>query len=360
MANTAPSAVRVYKRALNEARPFWPHLGALLLIGLLFTPMSLLNPLPLKIIVDCVLGQQPLPWSFFPGHSAFTVAITVVIVLAILNLALRLGEWLCREWVGERMAAAFRIRLFERTLQSTPPGQDACRIQDVAYRIANDAGALPGTALHGIIPVIVALVAVCGTLWVTMMISPTLAAIALATTVPAIMLVHLQQKHIRRRWHSAREEESRTQSIMQEVFSDLRRRGATGERHDELHRYSGACTSTVRARLRAIRRQGLLGTALSLSTAFGSVTILWIGVTQVQTGLLTVGDLVIIIAYVAQLYEPLQQIGTHIASQQQVIASAERAFDILDRPILQPQAETRLDGVRLTDRTRKPALRVAA
>ena len=51
----------VMRKALKVARPCWPHLAVIVLLGLVSTPVTLLAPLPLKIAVDSVLGTRPLP-----------------------------------------------------------------------------------------------------------------------------------------------------------------------------------------------------------------------------------------------------------------------------------------------------------
>jgi ATP-binding cassette subfamily B protein len=57
---TSPFAL--YARAFREARPYWPHLALILALGLGWMPVALLMPLPVKIVVDSVLGGQALPW----------------------------------------------------------------------------------------------------------------------------------------------------------------------------------------------------------------------------------------------------------------------------------------------------------
>ena len=49
------------KRIASEARPYWAHLAGICLLSLLSAPLTLLSPLPLKIAVDSVLGDSPLP-----------------------------------------------------------------------------------------------------------------------------------------------------------------------------------------------------------------------------------------------------------------------------------------------------------
>src|SRR5215212_6408702 len=51
----------VERRVWREVRPHWRHLAGLCLLSLLAPPLALLTPLPLKIAVDSVIGQQPLP-----------------------------------------------------------------------------------------------------------------------------------------------------------------------------------------------------------------------------------------------------------------------------------------------------------
>jgi ATP-binding cassette subfamily B protein len=331
------SAFRIYARALAEARAFWPHLGLILLLGLLGAPIALLNPLPIKIVVDSVLGGAPVPapWSALAplgAEGALALAIGLSLAIAIANLGHRLVEWVFREWVAERLVCGFRARLFERALMIAAPGQDAATTQDHAFRIAADAPALQWTALYGLIPVVVSLASLAGMVWVTASISPPLAAAALGTAVPAVGLIHLTQKWMRGRWHEVRERESAAQAIVQEVLAALRLVVTFGQEGRELARYSTAASDAVGSRIGAIWIQALLGTVLGLSTAAGATTILYLGARGVQAQALSVGDLLLVVAYVAQLYEPLQAIGTHITGQQQAIASAERAFALLDTP----------------------------
>jgi ATP-binding cassette, subfamily B, bacterial len=332
MSSSPVSALRTYARAFREARPYWRHLGLVLAFGLAGAPLALLTPLPLKIVVDSALGHEAVPWPFgLIGAEPLKAAIGLAVALVLLNLAHRLGEWLFREWVGERMVARFRAKLFDRALMVATPGQESAATQDLAFRIMSDAPALQWTAVYGFIPVAVSMVALAGTLWVTTAISPALAATALLTTLPAILLIHLSQKRMRVRWHDVRVRESAAQSVVQEVLGALRLVVTFGQEQREVARYESAYNAAVRTKLRALSAQSALGGALSLSTGIGAVAILWIGVREVQGGLLTIGDLLLVIAYVAQLYEPLQQIGTHITGQQQAIASAERAFALIDR-----------------------------
>ena len=55
------SSFAIYSRVWAQVRPFRIHLLGMLLLGFAAMPLALLAPLPLKIAVDSVLGEHPLP-----------------------------------------------------------------------------------------------------------------------------------------------------------------------------------------------------------------------------------------------------------------------------------------------------------
>jgi ATP-binding cassette subfamily B protein len=61
MTRLPASEFGLHLRLWSRLRPFWPYLGALFLLSLLAAPLALMTPLPVKIVIDSVLGSQPLP-----------------------------------------------------------------------------------------------------------------------------------------------------------------------------------------------------------------------------------------------------------------------------------------------------------
>ena len=50
----------MFRRALADLRPYLWSVVALLLISLTAVPITLITPLPIKLLVDSVLGSLPL------------------------------------------------------------------------------------------------------------------------------------------------------------------------------------------------------------------------------------------------------------------------------------------------------------
>jgi ATP-binding cassette subfamily B protein len=367
----------VYRRALQEVRAYWAVLALILVLGLVWIPVSLLLPLPLKILVDNVLGDHPLaglaawivPGSLAGDAGSLTaVAIGLSIMLAFFGAAHRLGDWLLRESVADRMVHGYRGKLLLHGMRMPDLQHAAGGVLDLGYRINQDAPALQWTAVYGLIPVVISLSTLASTLYVTAAISTKLALLAIVTAVPMIGLMHGWQGRLKAKWHTAKEEESLAQGVVHEVLGALRVVTLFGQERRETARFLDQSGRAVAARHRALRIEGLLAALLTLSTALGTAAILYLGVRDVQAHVLSVGDLLMVMTYIAQLYAPLQAIGTHIMGQQHAMASAERAFAVLDRPLgitdcpgAKPRAhavgDVRLEGVAFAYEGRAPVLR---
>src|SRR5262249_12505713 len=59
--------------------------------------------------------------------------------------------------------------------------------------------------------------------------------------------------------------------------------------------------------------------------------VLVLGVAQVRAGALTLGELLVVMTYLAQLYGPVEAVGRTVATLQGSLASARRAFELLDQ-----------------------------
>jgi ATP-binding cassette, subfamily B, bacterial len=342
MARGMGRTFRLYQRAFMETRRYWAALGAILVVGLLWVPLSLLLPLPLKIVVDGVLAEKPLDGlaaHLVPAALAtsrpflLAAAIGLSVLVGLLGIAYKFGDWLLRETIADRMVHRFRGDLLLHGMKLPVLHHATHGTLDLGYRIIQDAPALQWTAIYGVIPVLVSAVNIGCTLYVTAALSPRLALVGLVTAVPAMALVHLYQQRLKAKWHAAKEHDSAMQAQLNEVLGALRVVTVFRQERREAERFLARSWLSVAARLRAIRTEAILAGVLSLSTVLGTASILYLGVGDVDAGRLSVGDLLLVFTYVGQLYAPLQAIGTHVSGQQHAIASMERVLAVLDQDL---------------------------
>src|SRR6201987_1554669 len=107
--------------AFEDLRPYLRPLVVLLIISLLAVPMTLIFPLPIKLLVDSVLGSQALPWylSVFVGVKvsktlALWLAIGILMTAAVLTYLQNLVNVWYSNKVGNRMTLDVRTRLFRQ------------------------------------------------------------------------------------------------------------------------------------------------------------------------------------------------------------------------------------------------------
>jgi ATP-binding cassette subfamily B protein len=134
---------------------------------------------------------------------------------------------------------------------------------------------------------------------------------------------------VRARSTTVKQLDSSAIAVVQEVLASIRVVKAFGQHEREEKRFVGQSNSRVRNQIKLATVQGWFNLLIGLTIALGSAGVLYVGVGHVHRGILTVGDLLMIIAYIAQMYEPLRLISTRTADLQSWIVSVDRAFDLL-------------------------------
>jgi len=331
--------MQLYWRLVRDARSYWPHIAALLAVDLLATPIALLAPVPLKVAVDSVIGTDPLPGFLNPivpgflggsqqGLLAFAAALLVVI--ALISHLRSLGSSVLRTYAGEKLVLAFRGRLFRHAQRLSLTYHDSAGTADSIYRIQYDASAIQNVAVEGVIPFITAGFTLAGMVYVTARLDWTLAAVALSVSPVLVILTAVYRRRLRTQWRQVKKLESRALRVIQESLTSLRVVKAFGQEDREQERFLDRYGEGVSARIRVLLADGAFSMAVGLTIAAGTAAILYLGVRHVLAGVLTLGTLLLIMAYVAQLYGPLRTIGSKVTSLQRGLAAAERAYGLLD------------------------------
>jgi len=343
------------RRLLAQARPFWWHITGIALLSLLATPAALLAPVPLKIAVDSVIGDLPAPWplsAVLPAGSAGDAALLVFCALLLVAVSLlrqgqSLLEWLLSTWTGERLVLRFRANLFAHVQRLSLAYHDRRGSADSVYRIQYDAPSIQHVIITGLIPLLASLTTLVAIFAVTAAIDPQLALVALVVAPVLFALSRVYSRPLRRRWGRVYDLESSALSVVQEVMGAVRVVKAFGQEEREEGRFVAASSEALRARLRVIAAEGGFTLLVGLATALGTAAVLVIGVAHVQSGQLSLGSLLIVMAYLAQMYEPLRTLSTKIADLQSSMAGAERAFrlldeqpDVVERPHARPLARS--------------------
>jgi ATP-binding cassette subfamily B protein len=335
-----PSDFRLLARILKETRRYWPHILGVFVLGLLSTPLALLGPVPLKIAVDSVLGTDPVPAILKPivpagaqdsTSSLLVFAAVLVVVIALLAQIHSMATSLLRSYTAEKIVLEFRARLFRHAQRLSLAYHDRIGTSDSIYRIQYDTNSLQYVAIDGIIPFVTAALTLVGMFWVSASLDLQLALVAVAVAPLLGLYTAVYRKRVRPRYKQLKRIESSGLSVIQEVLTSLRVVKAFGSEEREQERFVRQHEKGLVARLKLLLAEGGLSTLTGVTTAAATAGVLFLGVRHVQTGVLTLGNLLLVMAYLGQLHAPIKTIGKKAASLQNHLASAERALVLLDR-----------------------------
>src|SRR5262249_53757362 len=161
--------------------------------------------------------------------------------------------------------------------------------------------------------------------------------VGLAVAPLMLVLTTLARRRLRRGWQRTKDLESAAYGVVQEVLTGLRVVKAFGQEDREQERFLGRSWEAARARVRMTFGEAAFGLLTGMATAAGTALILLLGARHVQAGSLSLGDLVLVIGYLALLYVPLQTISKSITTLQSSLVSAERSLGLLDEPTDVPE-----------------------
>jgi ATP-binding cassette, subfamily B, bacterial len=339
MSSPKKVTVMLWKRLFELARPNWPHLTGILLLSFISTPLSLLMPLPLKIAVDSVVGGQALPnWlrvitpAVVEGNkrNELFVAGGLLLIIAILASLQSLASWLLQTYTGEKLVHDLRGQLLWHVQRVSLAFHDRRGPSDTSYRIQHDAPAVQNILIQGLVPMITSAFGFAAMLFVTARISPRLAVIALLLSPVLFLLARHSSRKVRAGYDEVKQLDSSAMLVMHEALASLRAVKAFGQEgyEDELFRRKSRMRMKEQVRLASI--QASFHVLVGVTIAIGTAAALVVGVSQVVAGKITVGELLLVMAYMAQLYEPLRTISGKIPELQSSIVSSQRAFSLLD------------------------------
>jgi len=329
----------LFWRLWQQAQPYWLHFTAMLLLSLLSAPLALLTPLPLKIAVDSVIGSRPLPQfldSLLPASlprtegALLAVAVGLVVMVALVSQLRDYATSLLSAYTGEKLLRGFRARLFRHVQRLSLAYHDTRGTADSTYRIQYDATSIQHIAVEGVVPFITSACTLGAMICVTARINWRLALVGLAISPLVFLISRAFRRRLPQQSREVKTIESSALSVVHEVLGAARVVKAFGQEEREEGRFIERSNAGMRARLRLVSVEGAFSIVVALLTAAGMASVLYIGVHDIKAGALTLGDLLLVMGYLAQIYNPLKTISKKVASMQSHLAGAERAFALLD------------------------------
>lgn len=279
------------------------HLAFSLSVALL----ELLNPWPVKTVIDTVLGSHPLPRaveSVTPSSiTANKVLLLVLVVAAGFALkgiigALTVQETYVNIAVRQRMLLALKSALFQHLQRLSFTFHDNRRLGDSIYRVNNDAYCVEDF-VASLLRLLTACCTLIGMLWIAFAIDWQLALLAAAVAPLLYVSVQIYFKRFTPKIHRVQQMEAESTSIVQKTLSNLRVVKAFARDEHEHRRFLQQGYPTMAVRINLTVQRSLLSATVGLITAAGTALVLGLGAFHVLHGGLTVGELLVLLTYLS-------------------------------------------------------------
>src|SRR5213082_1602238 len=123
MGNTRQTELKLLRRLAREVGPYRPHIAGIFILSLLGSPIGLIGPLPLKIVVDSAIGSHPLPHflgRFLPESitnspsAILAIAVLLLLVITAIDNLVGLVSSFFSTYTSEKLLLNFRAQLFSR------------------------------------------------------------------------------------------------------------------------------------------------------------------------------------------------------------------------------------------------------
>jgi ABC-type multidrug transport system fused ATPase/permease subunit len=228
----------------------------------------------------------------------------------------------------------FRLRciVFDRVQRLSLAFHDSTTVGDSLYRVTWDSYAAQSLFNEGLVPVLNSAVTLGGAAIILFNRDWTLAVTALIASLPLVALIRIADRSMSSRSMAVHERESEVTVRVQETLSGIRAVQAFGREDDESARFRHRAEASVKASLRLTLAQTLFQSAVAIFMASGTALVIWIAASRGLRGSLSPGDVVLVAAYVAMFYKPIEMLAYTASAIQQAAAGARRVLTLLEVP----------------------------
>jgi len=324
----------------------WPHragLAVVMVTMVIEVGLAVLQPWPMKFLVDNILGKQPFSptvndWiARLPGNGdahwlvAWIAMATVLLFLG--HSALQMVSATSFVSLGQRMVYDLGADLFWHLKRMSLRFHGRQQVADLVARVTVDTYCVQTLVSATLFPLLQAgltLVCVFGIMW---RLDSSMALLSL-TVVPLLAVLiggfsKVMENSARRR----SDLETHLMVLVEQTLTSIPAVQAFTREKLERGRFLQAAAESVEAHRASTVVDMRFKLLVGLLTALSTAGIVWLGATRVLDGRLTVGTILVFLAYLASLYEPINTMVYTASTMQTLSANAARVLEMLDQPL---------------------------
>ncbi|MCV7256577.1 ABC transporter ATP-binding protein [Mycolicibacterium fluoranthenivorans] len=304
---------------LELIRPYRWLVAGIFGVLLIQIVMGLAAPWPLKVVLDSVVGDHPLPgWlhgllqPLLGGegrmHIAGLAAIMVIVIAVIAALATYAANYLT-ETVGQRIGNDLRTRAYHHLQQLSLNYFDTHRVGPILSTLTDDVDTIQDFASASTLGIATDLLTILGMLVVMLWLQWDFTLVALAVAPLLLLFVSRIRKAVKAATHEVRRRESDIVAVAEEGLQSIRVVKAFDREDLQERQLALAGQQAVDAALNARRVKSVVSPIVAVVVAACTALVLWRGSALILAGAMTAGTLTVFISYLVSFFKPVQDLA---------------------------------------------------
>ena len=320
-------------------RPHSKTLAVGLLAAIGESVAGLLEPWPLKIVLDNVLRSKPghgwlNQWILSTvgrnGTSILELAVGSLAVIALLDALCSYKESFLMASVGQWVMHDLRRIVYSHIQRLSLAYYDQKQTGDLISRITGDIDAIRSFITSALLGSLIDGITLVGMLGVMLYLDWRFTLIALSISPVLFVIVYSYTRRIKKASRQVRKKEGEITSIAQEVLSSMRVVKAFAREDYEERRFEEESLESVEAGLHARDLKARLTPLVGIVVSTGTCLVLWFGTQAVMRDRLSVGSLIIFILYLGKMYKPMQRLSKMTDTFSRAAVGYERIREVLE------------------------------
>jgi ATP-binding cassette subfamily B protein len=314
--------LRQLRRLVTFVRPYRWRVAATLLALVLAAGAVLTFGIGLRYLIDGGFGAGRVEAL----DHALEASLIVVVVLAAATFA---RAYLVA-WLGERLVADLRTRVYDRVIGLSPAFFETARTGEVLSRLTSDTSVIQSVISASLSQALRNVLLLIGGLALLIVTNPKLTGLVLIVVPMVIVPIVVVGRRVRRLSRAAQDRIGALSGHGEETLNAVRTVQAFAQEQRERQRFHALAEAAFGAAARHARaRATLAGCVITL--VFGAiVVILWIGGLDVVAGRITGGELASFVFYAAIVASAAGALSEVMGDLQRAAGATERLFELLD------------------------------
>jgi ATP-binding cassette subfamily B protein len=288
---------------------------------LLAAAATLAVPLAFRGVVDTGLTSDAIDLQF----------IYLLLLAAVLAL-MTASRFYMMSWLGERVVADIRQRVFENVLRQSPRYFETLQTGEVLSRLTSDTTLVQSLVGSSISIALRSLVMLIGGMTMMLVTSAWLAGIMIVLLAVIVLPLWALGRRVRKMSRTSQDKVADTSAMAGEVLNAITTVQAFTREPHEQQRFNAAVETAFLEAKKRITMRSLL-TAMAIVMSFGVIVfVLWIGAQQVTAGVMTLGELTQFVLYAVLIAGSIGALSETWGDLQRAAGAMERLVELMQAP----------------------------